>query len=280
MTINLAVLITCHNRKDKTLDCLHSLFNASLPLNYNLDVFLVDDGSTDGTSQLVKKNFPEVTIVLGDGNLFWNQGMRLAWKTASTKLAYDYYLWLNDDTMIYKHALDELLICSDEAIQNSYKRSIIVGACEEFKGNKIFSYGGRTDQGKVIPNGNLQECTNINGNTVLIPNEIYQELGNLCNDYTHGIGDNDYGLRAIESGYKCYTSKTYIATCTINETTQWDNPEVSLRKRWQLFHSPLGLNIKEYNTFRKKFWGKKWILFSLKAYTKVLFPKIYKIIKK
>ena len=44
----IATLITCHNRKDKTLACLDALFSNHLPDRVLLDVFLVDDGSTDG----------------------------------------------------------------------------------------------------------------------------------------------------------------------------------------------------------------------------------------
>ena len=50
-TKNIAVLITCYNRKDKTLLCLESLFKQQgLGIDFSLAVFLVDDGSTDGTA--------------------------------------------------------------------------------------------------------------------------------------------------------------------------------------------------------------------------------------
>ena len=50
----LAVLLTCHNRKDKTLACLESFYLAEKPVGYTFDIFLVDDGSTDGTNNAVK----------------------------------------------------------------------------------------------------------------------------------------------------------------------------------------------------------------------------------
>ena len=53
---NIAVLITCHNRKLKTLKCLTALHNATLPKNHMMDIFLVDDGCSDGTALAVKKN--------------------------------------------------------------------------------------------------------------------------------------------------------------------------------------------------------------------------------
>ena len=85
--MRIAAIITCHNRKEKTLVCLKSLFQ----IIQNIDVFLTDDGSTDGTSEAVKKIYPQVNIIQGDGNLFWSRGMYIAWKEA-VKGGYDYYL--------------------------------------------------------------------------------------------------------------------------------------------------------------------------------------------
>lgn len=85
--MRIAALLTCFNRKEKTLQCLKSLFQV-LP---GCIVFLVDDASTDGTSDAVKQLFPEVHIIRGDGNLFWSRGMFTAWKEA-VKGNYNYLL--------------------------------------------------------------------------------------------------------------------------------------------------------------------------------------------
>jgi glycosyltransferase involved in cell wall biosynthesis len=55
--IKIAVLITCHNRIQKTQTCLKSLFKQKKIENINLKVFLVDDGSTDGTKEYKKRIF-------------------------------------------------------------------------------------------------------------------------------------------------------------------------------------------------------------------------------
>lgn len=272
----ISTILTCYNRKAKTLACLNSLQNATLPDNTELDIFLVDDSSPDDTGEAVKKLFPKVHVIQGNGNLFWNQGMRLAWQTASKNADYDFYLWLNDDTIIDKNAITELIENYNEALKTENKPSIIVGTCRAELGKNDFSYGGRNENGPVLPNGRLQLCKFINGNLVLVPKSIFKEIGNLSNDYTHTLGDNDYGLRAIQAGFKCYASKHYIATCPPNPGIPgWCNPKNSFKKRWQLLHSPKGLNIKEYNKYRKKFWGKKWIIFALKAYLKTIIPSLY-----
>jgi GT2 family glycosyltransferase len=272
----IAVLLTVFNRKDKTLPCLHNLFLQELPKDFVLEVFLVNDGCTDGTPEAVKAQFPLVNIINSKGDLFWNQGMRLAWNTASKQHNFDFFIWLNDDTVLMENAIAHLLNCYKEVLTKTTISSIITGACMESMQNPVFSYGGRTEEKSVEPNGSLQQCKYINGNIVLVPREIFNEIGVLSNDYTHGMGDYDYGLRAQQKGFLCYTTKDYIAICPINKGIPvWCNPSISFKNRKESFYSPLGLNIKEYLVFRKKFWPILWISYALKAYLRLLFPMYY-----
>lgn len=277
----IAVLITCHNRKEKTLSCLDYLYAAINKVNRCLfHVFLVDDGSTDGTGEIVGIHFPQVTVIKGNGNLFWNGGMRLAWETAKEIKDYDYYLWLNDDTFLDNNAIIELLECHEEALIRNSQSSIIVGSCRADVADDLGSYGGRTKTKLLIPNGELQNCLYINGNIVLIPKEIFEILGNLSPEYTHGIGDFDYGLRAIQAGFNCYVTRKYIAVCPRNQLAKWCNPKTPIVKRFQLLYSPKGLNLIEYLSFRKKYEGKKWIVYAIKAYLKTLSPSVYHYLTK
>jgi len=47
----------------------------------------------------------------------------------------------------------------------------------------------------------VQHCDTINGNCVLVPAQIANELGALESAYAHGMGDIDYGLRAKQRNY-------------------------------------------------------------------------------
>lgn len=272
----IAILLTCHNRREKTKHCLKSIFAATFRDDFKIDIFLVDDGSTDNTTEMVIENYPEVHVINGTGSLFWNQGMRLAWQTAINVHDYDFYIWLNDDTLIKKHGFLEIFECFYETRLKDKKDAIIVGGCHISEGRYEFSYGGRNDHGPVIPDSTIKRCKYINGNIVLVPQSIYNEIGILSDDYTHAMGDFDYGLRAIEAGYHCYTTRIYVGECEKNERIpNWSNPEFPLIQRWKSLHSPTGLNIKEYKLFRRRFWGAKWSIYILSAYFKTLFPSLF-----
>lgn len=105
---NIAVLLTVHDRKNKTLRCLENLYKQVLPNYLRLDIYLTDDGCTDGTPEAIKRQFPKVHIIKGDGNLFWNRGMYRAWEEAA-KQDYNFYLWLNDDSYLFDGALFTLV---------------------------------------------------------------------------------------------------------------------------------------------------------------------------
>ena len=278
--ILIATIITCHNRRDITLESLADLYNATLPKNHLMDVFLVDDGSSDGTTSAVNSSFPLVNVIKGTGHLYWNQGMRLAWQTAVNSKDYDYFLWLNDDTNIKSGALTEVFDCYNLNLKNQIKEAIIVGACMNSRSDKKFSYGLKKDNIKLIPNGLIQNGNMINGNFVLVSKNIFHKLGFLSDDFTHGMGDVDYGLRAIQLGFDVVTTRKFIGYCKLNESLPlWCNPKIKLANRLQAFHSPLGININEYKILLKRFWPNRYFTTLLKIYFRLLFPKIYNMLK-
>ena len=126
--ISIATLLTCHNRREKTITCLDLLFNQELDKTCHLMVYLVDAGSTDGTVEAIKKKFPQVRLFCGNDSLYWCGGMRYAWSMAMKKDC-DFYLWLNDDTFLFSGAIQRLLKTAHETREKEGDDGIIAGSC-------------------------------------------------------------------------------------------------------------------------------------------------------
>lgn len=289
-SVQVAVLLTCFNRKDKTLTCLENLAAQKLPENVSLSIVLVDDGSTDGTSSAVREKFPDVVVVESEGDLYWNQGMRLAWSTALKQQNFDYFLLLNDDTELYSDAVSRLLEVEKEVKKANDKAVIIIGSTVD-PVTKVHTYGGNNQLktlfwkgfhfSRVKPGDVSLRCDTFNANCVLISNEIVDDVGILSDVYTHGMGDFDYGLRAREQGYFCWVAPGYIGTCQVNDITNtWIDPSVSLKQRNELQKMPKGMPTDEWLYFVKRNAGVLWILAWVQLKLRLYFPRAWSILKK
>ncbi len=234
MTKRVATLLTVFNRKEKTLKCLQNLY-AQLPIEgYEVDVYLTNDGCTDGTREAVVAQFPEVNIIDGDGTLFWNRGMYTAWAEAA-KGDYDFYLWLNDDVVLLDVAISTILY---ESCQKE-DRAVIVGSMRASDSETI-TYGGHGERGLLLPNGALQSCKTFVGNLVLIPAVVFKAVGNLDWRYSHSMGDLDYGYRVRRAGFKIYLSSIYCGICELNSAKpKWCREEIPFVERLKNLYSPL-----------------------------------------
>ncbi len=274
MCKSIASLLTVHNRKDKTLNCLSQLFNQNIVDDYIIDVYLTDDGCTDGTYNAVKKTFPKVNIIKGNGNLYWNRGMYTAWEAASKIKVYDYFLWLNDDTLLYKNALSKLLECA-EKYEN---KSIIIGSTVDTSTHRNMTYGGRINGIVPKPNGESIEVDYFNGNIVLVPQYVYKVLGNLDNYFTHSKGDFDYGMRAKKQNIKMYQVGEPLGECDVHEVLDlWCNPNVPFKKRWKMLYCPNGMPPKETFYLEKRHYGLLIASFHyLTVHLRCIIPQIWK----
>jgi GT2 family glycosyltransferase len=288
----IATLITCYNRKQKTLDCLAALVSQHDRSEIALAIYLVDDGSTDGTAAAVAAAYPQVTLIAGDGNLFWNGGMRLAFARALER-DYDYYLWLNDDTLLAPDAIQVLLRTADRVAEQGHDRATIVGStCDPATG--AFTYGGMIRQSwlqplrfpQVPPGDEPKQCDTVNGNCVLIPRSVARVVGNLDPAFTHYMGDIDYGLRAKQQGCTVWIAPGYLGTCAenIRPTSNWNDPvaDIPWYQQWQQIGKPKGLTlskvtlspIDEWKVFSQRHAGPLWPIYWLYPYRRLLLVPI------
>lgn len=268
--MNIAVLLTCHNRKFKTLSCLDNLFSQELQDN-TFSVFLVDDGCTDGTREAILTKYPDVNIIQGNGELYWNRGMYLAWKTALSKKNFDSVLWLNDDTILNEGALLTI-------IKNSYhyKDSIIVGTVSSLNDDGIITYGGYQEANIILnPIDKAVKCSFFNGNIVLVPLSVSDKIGILDYKFRHSGGDFEYGIRANRNGIQCF-SIPIVGRCDRNGNyKKWMDNRYNVVQRLKILYSPTGKNPFEAFYYTKLFSIRRAILVFVYLHLKAIFPNFF-----
>ena len=272
--LSLAVLMTCHNRVTNTLDCLAALKNQK-PFGASLDLFLVDDGSEDGTAQAVAGIYHDATIIQGDGSLYWCGGMRVAFAQAMQK-GYDFYLWLNDDTYLDEDALLRIFKTYADASSQLGDSLIIVGSTRDRESGTM-TYGGWRQRAGRLGSISWEKlppqmkhwipCDTMNGNCVFIPRAVVKKNGNLDVKFTQSMGDLDYGLRAREAGCQVVIAPGYYGVCEENDGAGlWTDYRLPLFVRWKKLLGPKGLPVKEWLFFSRRHKGRFWLLVWLSPY--------------
>lgn len=282
----IATLITCFNRKEKTLRCIQDIQTSVLEDEADVDIYIVDGGSKDGTVESIEDEHPEVNIKKTDG-LYWAGGMRAAWQMAlDSKTGYDFFWLVNDDTIIYKDTLQKLLDADRYARGKYSKGGLYVGSTTAI-GTERFSYGGRKLEtwGKqkaahIFPDNKYHECDLANANILLVSRDVYDAIGGFCEKYTHGIADYDYSLRAVRAGCPVLVVPGYCGECDDDHGNNWASSNMNLSQRIKYLKSPKGLAYKEYLYYIKEFFPTEYRSSWFKLWLKTLCPLLWDKLKK
>ncbi|PKO03918.1 MAG: hypothetical protein CVU43_00090 [Chloroflexi bacterium HGW-Chloroflexi-5] len=206
-------IIPVHNRKEITRNCLNRLVNQTTD---NLSVVVVDDGSQDGTSEMILQEYPHVVLLNGDGNLWWtgamNKGIEYVLNVCEPK---DYVLAINDDLSVPDDYLENLS-ASIERFPISLIGSVIVNIKDRdtvlsgsIKINWWTAKRANVDAGKKItsfPKGYSAETSVLTGRGVLIPVEVLETVGFYNESHYKQYSDTELTKRAEKAGYKLVIS--------------------------------------------------------------------------
>lgn len=286
--LRIAVLMTVHNRREKTLRCLESLKDTLQPCIdiASIKVFLTDDGCTDGTPDaILAGTYPfEVRILTGDGNLFWNGGMINSWKAAIDEGGWDGYLWLNDDAVVLPEFWQDLAQADAYSIKQYGKHGIYVGSTKDAV-TGAYTYGGFVFTNKLTlkdrmlpPNGEFQTCEAAHGNITYVSDEVVRKQGVFCDKYLHGGTDHDYTYLAYKAGFSILVLPNYSAACENDHARDGDRPDffkMPLKERIAFLKSPRGLNLHNALLFSRRCFPWRYPLILVTGYLKALFPKTY-----
>ena len=255
------VLLACHNRVKVSRALMESLAFIARESRFVVEVFAVDDGSIDGTSEMLQSLPFVIQIHLGGGNLFWAKSMEIAEMMAlreplEPKNKY-MLLWLNDDVQLFpEQVINAFETCLDNPL------AIWVGATQGSAGQQ--SYGGflKTNSwihplafSRTAPSSQPTKVDTFNGNFVLYDVILAEKIGPIDGRFSHSLADIDYGLRATKAGVPIYQLPEYVGVCNRNPEEKFN----SLGEAWASFLAAKGggnfLSLKIILKKHSNFWA-------------------------
>lgn len=259
------IVTPVYNRKEFTRNYLEALAKQT---EKDFKVIIVDDGSTDGTSEMIEKYFPEVILLKEEGDLWWaeatNVGVRYAMEQGTS-----YVMTLNDDTLPESDYIEKMVYWSKQ------KPNALLGAFACHAESNKAIYGGEILNWKTgkyekildtIPkdkqNG-LHKVNTFPGRGLLIPMDIFKKVGLYdSKNFPQTVADLDFTARVDNAGYEIFCN--YDAKIKIYPDES-GGVKLKKNKSWKNYYQHLfGMrgagNLKWFTVFSFKNAPKKYLL--------------------
>lgn len=214
--LKIAIIITTFNRKESLKRVLTNLKSVHIPDSIIVRKIIINDGSTDGTADLLEKLFKDCIIINGDGKWYWTKCMNEGFKKA-IELEYDYVLILNDDVEIKTEYLNILInnyaVLPINSILGSSSISIDKPHKIESAGTKDFIkwrlkfvpyYSGFTKLDERF--SGIHKTWTLSGRGTLIPLSVIQTIGFYDENLPQYGSDDEFCIRANLSNIPVYVS--------------------------------------------------------------------------
>lgn len=203
----LYIIIPVFNRWHYTRECLESL---RAQTSQEFRTVVVDDGSTDETAAALARDYPEVQVVTGDGNLFWTAGVNRGIEHALTQGA-DRVMTLNNDVVAAPDFVAQMLATAAQ------HPTAVLGALEFDANSGETIYGGERLDFRTNTTHNLlheipasrrtglHPVTYLPGRGLLIPRAVTDKVGLFDEKrLPHYLADFDYTSVARRAGFPVY----------------------------------------------------------------------------
>ncbi|OGC14691.1 hypothetical protein A3J90_05200 [candidate division WOR-1 bacterium RIFOXYC2_FULL_37_10] len=190
---DLSIIIVNTNNKKILRECLASIFqNTHKP---SLEVIVSDNGSKDGSQEMVKTSFPQIILIENGENLGFIKATNKGLKISTGR----YVCLLNDDTITKDSAFDKMV----EFMEKSQKK---IGCCAPTLLNVdgTFQHQGGLLQKKFWLSNEPVEISFAIGACLLLRREVMDKIGYLDEKLFFYNDDLDYCIRIKKAGYKIY----------------------------------------------------------------------------
>lgn len=235
------IVTPVYNRREFTRGYLQALGSQTVQ---NFKTIIVDDGSTDGTSEMIEQEFPDVILLKEvGGDLWWTAATNIGVKYALAQSDVDYIMTLNDDTLPNIDYIEKMILHSKE------HPDALLGAFTIDANTGENVYGGHIINWPICANESLLKTKNIQkfeglyevnvypGRGLLIPKKVFEDIGFYdAKNFPQTVADLDFTARAKNFGYKIYCN--YDAK--IKEYPE-ESGGVSVRKKksWKNYYTHL-----------------------------------------
>lgn len=253
--IQVEIVTPVHNRKDLTLMCLRSISRLNCE-GLEIHTIIVDDGSTDGTSEAIEREFPEVEVIKGDGNLWFTEGTNVGMR-AALKHNPDYILLINDDQIFDENSV-KYMVETAEKYPRSVVGSLLLLWDTPHKLFQVapkwetFSGGWRHWYHQTIwtlPKKPFQVDL-IVGNCVLVPVQAINEEGLMDSKRYPNFGDAEYTPRLRKNGWKLLIEPRARVFCQPNNI-----PAKVTKMTFREKFNALFINLGHIHNLRRRFYS-------------------------
>jgi len=197
-------LMTVRNRIESTLECVECLKKQSYQ---DIEIVIVDDGSTDNTAKILREKYKEgIKILKGNGDLWWTGGMNLGLQYILRKCNPndDFVLLLNNDIYFDENFVRKMLNAS---LQN--EKTIVGSLDTDGKTQKVIAVRHLQKKGITTPDVSLSnkedlifDTNTLNARGTVVPVEVFSKTGFFSKRFPHYHADYDFFYRAKRAGYK------------------------------------------------------------------------------
>ena len=218
--MDVSIIIVNYNTLDILKNCLNSIFEQTVEVKY--EIIVVDNASTDGSQQMIKENFPQITLIENKLNLGFGSANNLGAKIAKGK----YLLLLNSDCLLIENTIKVFYdfmemnnidgsigvigaMLYDKMMKpnNSYHKFPIIGT--SLKVIIISFYNKLFLQSIALPktsNYNQSKYSNevdfISGADLFISKKIFDELNGFDEQFFLFFEETDLQKRMAKKGLK------------------------------------------------------------------------------
>ncbi len=197
------IIIVNYNTREKVLGCLASVFS-SLP--HGGQVWVVDNGSSDGSYQAIEKEFPQVNLIRSENNRGFGAGANLA----AIQAKKEFLIFLNPDTTVENGWIEALLgpFLADPKVGLTTSKILLLNRPNQINacGNAVHFTGITLCRGLGLNKAEfdrLEEVAAVSGAALAARREIFSRLNGFDEDMFLYMEDTDLSWRVWLSGMSC-----------------------------------------------------------------------------